>query len=1097
MLSRILSLARSLLLIAVLLLAMVAAPPPRAYAVTDPGLLISEVFTNAPGNDSPFEYVELLATRAIDFAATPYSVVFANNGIAEADGWVNGGTVTYGFSITSGSVTAGEVVYVGGASMAPTGRKLRAINTLTTGGDRFGSANTGVLGNGGANADGVAVFAANINSLTGSTAPVDAVFFGGTVGAAVVSGGGAGYELPLNDRYSGGKLQAGSFFAPEPVEGQALVATGTFNTFIGSITATRSWANAAPTGNISAITLSNDSGANRPVVPSCGSGPLSTVAGAAAGRGLSASDGDGTVTAAQITSAAVSGISLVGFSPAASVGLTATVTLGVAPTTPAGAYNVAVRFSNSDPSPQATTCTVLVEVIELTRIRAIQGQAHVSPLAGPILNNATTIGAQVLTPGVVTALRANGFFMQDPEPDDNPATSEGIFVVTGAAPTVQVGDAVLVRGNAAESRSGCTTSACTLPGDTDWYNLTTTQIVNPAITVGASGTPLPPATVIGAGGRTPPTEVMDNDTAGSVEVAAETTFDPAGDGLDFYESLEGMLVQLNSPVAVSPTRVFGSGSSLGREVPVLPDSGSGAGLRAGRGGVVLRQNDVNPERIFLSDTLLGGDAGDPVLPLTNVGDIFADPVVGVLDYTNANYKLLLTAVPPTPTAGGLTKQTLSLPAPTANQLTVATLNLEGLAGNGDQARFAAVAQVIVTGLGAPDIVALQEVYDNDGFTNSGIVSATNTLSRLSQAIRTQGGPNYRSLQIDPLDDQDGGELGANSRVVLLYRTDRGLSFTGQPGATAITPNEVLNLSGVPQLRYNPGRVNPAGAAFANSAKSLAAEFRFNRRQLFVIANQLIRKAGDEPIAGRFQPPDPISEAQRLQQAQAVAEFVDAIQAISPGALVVVLGELNDTEFSQPVSALEAAGLSTLIERLPAAERYTTIFQGNAQATSHILLSQSALDLLQGYEVVHLNTEFLDQISDHDPQAARLELVAPPNTRPSLNSVAVLRGATAGRPLTITYEALAAAANEADADGDPLTFRIEQVLEGALTKGGVAVTPGVTTLGPGERLVYLPARTGAALPSFSVVVSDGAAVSTPAVTVQIEVRNRVWLPLLRR
>ena len=155
------------------------------YTASSQGLLISEVLANPNGSDSPFEYVELIATQSIDFSITPYAVVCSNNGNATASGWIAGSALTYGFSITTGVVSSGDVVYVGGSSMVPTGTKLRVINTGTTAGDRFGSANAGgVLGNGGANADAVAVFNVNISSITNSTVPVDAIFFGTAIGVA-------------------------------------------------------------------------------------------------------------------------------------------------------------------------------------------------------------------------------------------------------------------------------------------------------------------------------------------------------------------------------------------------------------------------------------------------------------------------------------------------------------------------------------------------------------------------------------------------------------------------------------------------------------------------------------------------------------------------------------------------------------------------------------------------------------------------------------------------------------------------------------------------------------------------------------------------
>lgn len=201
---------------------------------TQAQLLISEYLANPAGTDSPFEFVELIAADNINFATTPYSVVFANNGTATPNGWIAGADLTYGFSITAGSVSRGDVVYVGGSSMTPTGTKLRVIDTANSSGDRFGNAASGVLGNGGANADGIAVFNAGIDSLTPATAPIDAIFFGSGTGGSVVSGGTEGYELPINDHYSGGKLQAGSFVASDPPSAQYTVASGSYDTSSGT-----------------------------------------------------------------------------------------------------------------------------------------------------------------------------------------------------------------------------------------------------------------------------------------------------------------------------------------------------------------------------------------------------------------------------------------------------------------------------------------------------------------------------------------------------------------------------------------------------------------------------------------------------------------------------------------------------------------------------------------------------------------------------------------------------------------------------------------------------------------------------------------------
>ena len=72
----------------------------------------------------------------------------------------------------------------------------------------------------------------------------------------------------------------------------------------------------------------------------------------------------------------------------------------------------------------------------------------------PRTSRRTSGSGPSFVPGVVTAVRNNGFWMQDPMPDANPATSEGIFVFTSSAPTVIVGEAVTVSGLVSEFRPG-------------------------------------------------------------------------------------------------------------------------------------------------------------------------------------------------------------------------------------------------------------------------------------------------------------------------------------------------------------------------------------------------------------------------------------------------------------------------------------------------------------------------------------------------------------------------------------------------------------------------------------------------------------------
>jgi predicted extracellular nuclease len=141
----------------------------------------------------------------------------------------------------------------------------------------------------------------------------------------------------------------------------------------------------------------------------------------------------------------------------------------------------------------------------------------------------------------------------------------------------------------------------------------------------------------------------------------------------------------------------------------------------------------------------------------------------------------------------------------------------------------------------------------------------------------------------------------------------------------------------------------------------------------VIANHFTSKGGDQPLFGRFQPATLGSEAKRIQQAQIVNNFVDAILAANADANIVVLGDFNDFEFSTALNTLKGGVLNALIETLPPGERYTFVFDGNSQALDHILFSNNLINKPFEFDVVHVNSEFAVQASDHDPQVVRIRL----------------------------------------------------------------------------------------------------------------------------
>ncbi|MER6029195.1 endonuclease/exonuclease/phosphatase family protein [Streptomyces sp. NPDC001851] len=570
------------------------------------------------------------------------------------------------------------------------------------------------------------------------------------------------------------------------------------------------------------------------------------------------------------------------------------------------------------------------------RIHDIQGTTRISPLAGRQVTD---------VPGIVTALRgygsSKGFWIQDPTPDDNPATSEGVFVFTGSAPKVAVGDSVTVTGTVSEY----------VPGGASSGNQSVTEITKPAVTTVSSGNPVPAPVVIDEN-AVPDAYAPEGDTAANGSVNG-LPLDPSAYALDYYESLEGMNVQVADARVVTATDPY---SELW--VTVKPYE-----HRNRRGGTVYGSYDSqNTGRLQIQS--LGATAD---FPKANVGDTLSGTTTGPLDFNQFGGYTLAASKLGTLESGGLQRETTRKQS--RGELAVATYNVENL--DPSDATFDKHAAAIVNNLQSPDIVSLEEIQDDNGAKDDGTVDASETVHKLIDAIAAAGGPTYDWRSINPVNDQDGGEPGGNIRQVLLFNPER-VSFVDRPGGDSTTAVGVTKVHGKAQLTASPGRIDPGNAAWTNSRKPLAGEFVFHGKTVFVIANHLNSKGGDQGLASQYQPPVRSSEIQRHAQATEVNAFVKSILDVQKNADVIALGDMNDFEFSGTAKILEGDGeLWSAIKSLPRSERYTYDYQGNEQVLDQILISPA---IRRGcdfeYDSVHVNSEFNDQISDHDPQVLR-------------------------------------------------------------------------------------------------------------------------------
>jgi len=605
------------------------------------------------------------------------------------------------------------------------------------------------------------------------------------------------------------------------------------------------------------------------------------------------------------------------------------------PTLPDGrASLVVVSDDNFNPEQESTTFLVFaVDRVPVTPAR-IQGAGHRSPLEGSRVWDVR---------GVVTALEGDsrnpGFFLESSAPDDDPATSEGLFVSWSAAASLEPGQSVSVSGRVEEP--------------TQPKGLPVTRLSASAVVPLGVALELPPPARPFARGPVPP--VVDDD--------ALARFEPASDALDFWESLEGMRIEVPAGAVVGP-------SSRRGDFVLRPD-GSPEVARTAAGGVLLPEAGPSLDRVFFSRPF----TGEPVM--VDVGARVDAPLVGIVDYSWGTYRVRpLTAPVVTAAAAGRCDVTTSLPGD-RRRLSVASFNVENLSVAGPAERFARIGERIARKMLAPDVVALEEVQDDSGPAGKGdgVVTSRRTLEALVEAVVAAGGPRYEAVWIDPVEGREGGQPGGNIRVALLLNPAR-VTLVRRGSAGPLDATEPAGSGKDLHLSLSPGRVAPASEAFSPTdgegvRRSLAVELLFRGQRLFVVANHLSSKSDDDRAFGSVQPPRSPTASRRLAQAREIRAFAQSLLAADPKARVILLGDLNDFEHSEAVRQLSAPPLENLVLRVPPASRYTFNFEGASQVLDHVVISPSLAKDAE-IEILHLNSDCSDEkrTSDHDPVVAR-------------------------------------------------------------------------------------------------------------------------------
>lgn len=574
-----------------------------------------------------------------------------------------------------------------------------------------------------------------------------------------------------------------------------------------------------------------------------------------------------------------------------------------------------------------------IQQVLAVSIAEINGNKFLSPYRNQNVTNVTGLVTAKLSDG-------SGFWIRSLTPDGDSTTSESLYVY-GSANTTAVGDVITLNGRVSEYRSSSS-------------YIYLTELTRPSqITIQSSGNEVEPL-VIGSDTGNPPTELYSGLDNGDVfgipnnqsQISnANPKLQPDLYGLDFWESIMGELVTVKSPRAVAKPNKYGDTWVVG-DWPTTGDNS--------RGGLTITSGaNGNPEAIIIGDPLDGSNNPDG----TKLGDSLED-ITGVVYQAFGTYRIL-----PTTALKVTSSRSPALPTPPNFQSTskcgaikIGDYNIENFAPN--STNLDGRAGHIHTYLGLPDLVFLQEIQDQDGPTDDGVVTANGTLDVLVEAIAKLGGERYSYIDIDPVNDKDGGQPGGNIRNAYLYKSSVLDLANPNPG----TPTDATEVLAGPRLSYNPGRLEPNSTAWDASRKPLAAQWRVlaDNSTFFTINVHQTSKGGGSPIEGDLRPPINGGVDQRTQQATITADFVAQILAYNSQTPVIVAGDFNEFTYVQPLQVfVQRSGLLDLdvAAGIDPVERYTYLFDMNSQELDHIFVSSSIANAAQkpSLEHVHVNT----------------------------------------------------------------------------------------------------------------------------------------------
>lgn len=646
------------------------------------------------------------------------------------------------------------------------------------------------------------------------------------------------------------------------------------------------------------------------------------------------------------------------------------------------------------------TGTIVNDDVNTVTIHAIQGSGERSPYENQ----------PVATTGIVTGRKNNGFFIQTPdgEDDGDPSTSEGLFVFTSSAPPADaaVGNRVLVQGTVIEY----------IPA-ADPHQLPLTEITDASVVALSTGHALP------------------------APVALTAEMPRADGGLGQLEHLEGMRVTAPSFTVVAPTggntnEAQATGSSNGRFAVVVtgtPRPFREPGIPVpdpdplGSSAPAIPRWDFNPETIVVNSSTLGA----PTANLAAGCRIVDGSLTGPLDYTFRRYTIYPDAELVSDCSGAGEVRPSMAPGP--DHVTFATYNLQRFFdtvndGNSGPTLTAAAlerrlskASIGIRGyLHTPDILGVTEVE------NISVLQTLATRINADAVAAGQPDPGYVAYL------EEGFDVGGID-VGFLVKTGQVAAGIARIEVTAVTQ------AGTEAVLQNPNGstsvLNDRPPLVLDGVAHFVDGRTFPLTAIVVHQRSLSGVEDDGPGSNGWATAGQRVRDKRQKQAEFLATLIQDMQQADPARRVVVLGDFNAFEFNDgyvdamgAVTGLPSPDGATAVDgdgavlvspsllnmtlEAAADERYSFVFDYQAQSLDHVLVNQALVDSPQvvGLDISHarINADFPEvarndadtptRLSDHDPTVLLVRLAPVETADLGIEVEAIEAEVVAGQPM---------------------------------------------------------------------------------------------------